>query len=51
MLITVLVRGDSDVGLEDEFENIKQWARDNTRSSATAEGQRVSYTRLSRPTH
>jgi len=26
---TVLVPSDSDVGLEDEFENIKQWARDN----------------------
>jgi len=26
---TVLVPSDSDVGLEDEFLNIKQWARDN----------------------
>ena len=26
---TVLVPSDSDVGLDDEFENIKQWARDN----------------------
>ena len=26
---TVLVPSDSDVGLEDEFENIKQWATDN----------------------
>ena len=26
---TVLVPSDSDVGLEDEFENVKQWAKDN----------------------
>ena len=26
---TVLVPSDSDVGLENEFENVKQWAKDN----------------------
>ena len=26
---TVLVPSDSDVGLEDEFENVMQWAKDN----------------------